>query len=242
MGLFLKVLETPDQINSGVEIQATEGLLIGRARGNWIIEDERISTEHAEIQSNNQGHLFLVDKDSRNGIKVQGKRITKLMLYPGLILQLGDTLIEVTLKELDAVALTTIDDEREQLQSQIDKVRALIKNSEPNMTYRKPSFFTTPLKLVVIQGLQLNQKWIIEYGPFLFGAGSVGGLLVGKNMPSELFELESTGRGPMIRPLVKNEILKLNSIPLDSESLIEREDILSIHLENENTTRIRFTF
>lgn len=240
MGLFFKVLETSDLNNTGVELQVKEGLLIGRAKGNWIIEDDRISTTHAEVQSNNQGHLLLIDKDSRNGIKIQGKRVTKAVLYPGLIFQLGDTIIEVLHKEL--IETPELNPEKDKLQGLIDQARGVLNELEPNMKYRKPLFFKDPVKLTVIQGLQLNQRWQVEYGPYQFGAGTVGGLLVGKHMPNFVFELFPGKKGPVLRPLTEDRILKLNSILLRSESILEKEDILSIHLPNENVTRIRFTF
>lgn len=239
MGLSFKVLDSPQNEIIGTSVPLFEGLLIGRSRGHWIVEDNRISSTHAEIQSNNQGHLLLVDKGSRNGIKVQGRNISKLLLFPGLILQIGDTLVEV-LHVDDHVTHQSNQDETQGVISQAMEIVSKIDISEHEKDYVKPQFFTSPVHLEVIQGLQLNQQWILDYGPFRFGAGSIGGLLVGQNMPESVFEIFLGSRGPMIRPLTAERILKLNSIPLISESLLENKDILTITLPNENITRIRF--
>ncbi|MCO5112797.1 MAG: FHA domain-containing protein [Bdellovibrionaceae bacterium] len=239
MGLSFKVLDSPQNEIIGTLVPLFEGLLIGRSRGHWIVEDNRISSTHAEIQSNNQGHLLLVDKGSRNGIKVQGRNISKLLLFPGLILQIGDTLVEVQHID-DQVLHQSNQDETQGLVSQAMEIVSKIDITEHERDYVKPQFFPNPVHLEVIQGLQLNQQWILDYGPFRFGSGSIGGLLVGQNMPELVFEIFLGSRGPMIRPLTTERILKLNSIPLISESILENKDILTITLPNENITRIRF--
>lgn len=239
MGLSFKVLDSPQNEIIGTLVPLFEGLLIGRSRGHWIVEDNRISSTHAEIQSNNQGHLLLVDKGSRNGIKVQGRNISKLLLFPGLILQIGDTLVEVQHID-DQVLHQSNQDETQGLVSQAMENFSKIDISEHVRDYVKPQFFPNPVHLEVIQGLQLNQQWILDYGPFRFGSGSIGGLLVGQNMPELVFEVFLGSRGPMIRPLTAERVLKLNSIPLISESILENKDILTITLPNENITRIRF--
>ncbi len=239
MGLSFKVLDSPQNEIIGTLVPLFEGLLIGRSRGHWIVEDNRISSTHAEIQSNNQGHLLLVDKGSRNGIKVQGRNISKLLLFPGLILQIGDTLVEVQHID-DQVLHQSNQDETQGLVSQAMEIVSKIDITEHERDYVKPQFFPNPVHLEVIQGLQLNQQWILDYGPFRFGSGSIGGLLVGQNMPELVFEIFLGSRGPMIRPLTTERVLKLNSIPLISESILENKDILTITLPNENITRIRF--
>lgn len=239
MGLTFKVLDSPQNEIIGTLIPLYEGLLIGRTRGNWIIEDNRVSSTHAEIQSNNQGHLLLVDKGSRNGIKVQGRNISKILLYPGLILQIGDTLIEIIHVEDKSRAGKKQNVAKQLLSDAQDSLKSF-DISGADAEYVKPQFFSKTIHLEVIQGLQLNQQWYLDYGPFRFGSGCIGGLLVGKNMPEEVFEVFLGTRGPMIKPLAQENILKLNSIQLESESLLENKDILTITLPNENITRIRF--
>lgn len=240
MGLHFKILDSTDPSIIAKSIELKEGLIIGRAKGHLIIEDDKISSVHAEIQANNQGEMFLVDKDSRNGIKVQGKRITKLLLSPGTVFQIGNTLVEVIFKQVKPKIVKSevsgSDDIHEQAFELLDGMEVY------KFKARKPIFFERPIKLNVIQGLQLNQGWQLEYGPFKFGSGCVGGLLVGKNMPLEVFEIYETGSGKTINVLTPERIVRLNTIPITGESLIDNGDILSIHLSDQDITRIKFEF
>ena len=240
MGLHFKILDSTDPSVIGKTIELKSGLILGRAKGNLIIEDERISSVHAEIQINNQGEFFLVDKDSRNGIKVQGKRISKLLLGAGTIFQVGNTLIEtINMQSLPSrVDLKTdnLDDLNSQATEIIENLDILSFNAS------KPIFFDAPVKLSVIQGIQLNQSWQIEYGPFKFGSACVGGLLIGEKMPLEVFEILEGPTGKMVRVLTSERIVKLNTIPLVTESLIDNGDIIGIHLSEGDITRIKIEF
>jgi RNase P/RNase MRP subunit p29 len=240
MGLHFKILDSTDPSIVGKTIELKSGMIIGRAKGHLIIEDERISSVHAEIQANNQGEIFLVDKDSRNGIKVQGKRITKLLLSPGTIFQIGNTLAEVIHKQVKPKTVRVEDSASEDIHVQAFELLESMEVYKFNA--KKPIFFERPVKLSVIQGLQLNQSWQLEYGPFKFGSGCVGGLLVGKNMPLEVFEVYETNSGKTINVLTPERIVRLNTIPVVAESLIDNGDILSIHLSDQEITRIKFEF
>jgi hypothetical protein len=103
-------------------------------------------------------------------------------------------------------------------------------------------FFDKPIKLNVIQGVQLNQSWQLEYGPYKFGSGCVGGILIGDNMPLEVFEVYETNSGKMIRVLGEERVVRLNTILLTNESIIDNGDIISIHLSGNEITRIKFEF
>ncbi len=235
MGIHFKILDSTDAAAIGNIYEVLSGHIIGRSKGNIILDDERISSVHAEIQMNNQGELFLVDKDSRNGIKVQGKRITKLLITPGTVFQIGNTLVEVILKQSKPKAVSS----EVSQDNLIWQARSLIESIESKPTpVTEVIFFTAPVRLNVIQGLQLDQKWDVQYGPFKFGSGCVGGLLAGKNIPLEVFEIIESRSGIMVRPLTKERILSLNSIPIISECLIENGDVLSI--ETDSLTRIKF--
>lgn len=238
MGLHFKILDSTDPSVIGKNIELKSGLIIGRAKGNLIIDDERISSVHAEIQVNNQGEFFLVDKDSRNGIKVQGKRITKLLLSQGTIFQIGNTLVETIYVKSSPKSLKTesFDNLIEDAIDSIEDMDILQFNTS------KPIFFENPIKFSVIQGIQLNQSWQIEYGPYRFGSGCVGGILIGDNMPTEVFEILENQSGKLIRVLTSERIVKLNTIPLVSESLIDNGDIIGIHLSDKEVTRIKIEF
>lgn len=240
MGLHFKILDSTDPSVIGKTIELKSGLIIGRAKGNLIIEDERISSVHAEIQINNQGEYFLVDKDSRNGIKVQGKRITKLLLSMGTIFQIGNTLVETINMQSSSSSKGLRTENFDDLNSQAVEI---IENLDIfKFNTNKPMFFETPIKMSVIQGIQLNQSWQIEYGPYKFGSGCVGGLLIGEMMPLEVFEVLEGPSGKIVRVLTTERIVKLNTIPLVTESLVDNGDILGIHLSEGEITRIKIEF
>jgi pSer/pThr/pTyr-binding forkhead associated (FHA) protein len=240
MGLELKIIDSTDSSVIGKVYEIQPGIVIGRAKGNIIIEDDRMSSVHAEIQVNNQGDCFLVDKDSRNGIKVEGKRITKLLLTEGQVFQIGNTVIEAIFNANPVKS--TSNQELKEKNLFLEAERLISETSKSSEDFKPPVFFNDPLKLIVIQGLQLNQKWVLDYGPFKFGSGCVGGLLIGKNMPETVFELTQSASGFIIKPLTKSPIIFLNTVPLLNDSLIEKGDILSLEIPNEETTRIRFEF
>lgn len=237
MRIHFKILDSTDSAVIGNIYEIKSGDIIGRARGSIILEDERISSVHAEIQMNNQGEMFLVDKDSRNGIKVQGKRITKLLITPGTVFQVGNTLIEVILAN-PKPKMVSSEISHENL---ISQAKNIIESTEiKHKPLENMSFFSSSVRLDVIQGIQLDQAWELEYGPYRFGPGCVGGILVGKDYPPEIFEIFEQNSKIVIKALTKNRILSLNSIPIVNESLVENGDILSI--ETEDVLRIKITF
>lgn len=242
MALHFKILDSTDPLVIGNLTRLKPGLLIGRAKGNLIIEDERISSIHAEVQTNNQGEYFLVDKDSRNGIKVEGKRITKLLITPGIMFQIGNTLFEVVYKESAPIPEGPTPKEINQNNITTETKDLLSSINVSSFNAQKPIFFNSAVKLTVIQGLQLDQKWRIEYGPYKFGSGCIGGLLIGDKMPKEVFEITYGSSGTVLRTKTDQRILKLNSIPLVGESLVENNDILSIHISESDITRIKIEF
>jgi two-component system, cell cycle response regulator len=60
-----------------------EGVTIGRERSNSIcLEDWGVSRRHARVVASN-GSWIIEDLNSRNGIVVSGKLVTKQALVPG---------------------------------------------------------------------------------------------------------------------------------------------------------------
>jgi len=64
-------------------------LTIGRDAGNDVVlQDGSVSRNHARIEKSGAGYA-VVDLDSGNGVKVKGKRVTRLDLYPGCEMVIG---------------------------------------------------------------------------------------------------------------------------------------------------------
>jgi hypothetical protein len=86
---FLEVTD-PDGRTRAVEI-GSGGLTIGRAEDNDLVaRDGRVSRHHGRIVGR-RGTLIYLDLGSTNGSKVNGERVSEVVLGVGDRLQVGDT-------------------------------------------------------------------------------------------------------------------------------------------------------
>lgn len=101
MALILLALEGP---HKGESFVIREGSEVGRARGQVLLKkDSKVSNHHASVILDAKGHLVLVDKGSSNGIKVNGEKVKKIRLTPGVRFHIGRSLLEVRLKGEEVV-------------------------------------------------------------------------------------------------------------------------------------------
>lgn len=63
--------------------------LIGRASGDLVIADERVSKKHAQLDVSGPGHYLLMDLASTNGTTVKGRSITTTRLDHGDVVSFG---------------------------------------------------------------------------------------------------------------------------------------------------------
>lgn len=63
--------------------------LIGRAAGDLVIADERVSKKHAQLDVSGPGHYLLMDLASTNGTTVKGRSITTTRLEHGDVVSFG---------------------------------------------------------------------------------------------------------------------------------------------------------
>ncbi len=66
-----------------------EGMTLGRQSGDICLADPKASSLHAKVVSGPKG-LVLLDQGSKNGLKVQGEKVTSIDLTPGTSFQIGD--------------------------------------------------------------------------------------------------------------------------------------------------------
>ncbi len=77
-----------------------EEITVGRIVGNdLVINDIRVSRNHAKIISN-EGTFELIDLDSRNGIKHNGKKVKSALLNDQDIIEIGNVSLKFFCKEL----------------------------------------------------------------------------------------------------------------------------------------------
>jgi pSer/pThr/pTyr-binding forkhead associated (FHA) protein len=88
-GAFLRVVSGARQ-GLSVPLRADQPLLIGRSRGDLIIDDPLVSGAHCRIVSRN-GKYLLQDLGSTNGSSVDGRRVQEAPLRAGSEIVLGST-------------------------------------------------------------------------------------------------------------------------------------------------------
>lgn len=86
---FLKILGGPRQ-GLNVPLSPTEPLIIGRKRGDLILNDPLASGKHAKIYPREDG-WFIQDLNSTNGTMVDGRLIREVAIRPGAEISIGNT-------------------------------------------------------------------------------------------------------------------------------------------------------
>jgi len=99
---FLKVIAGARQ-GLNVPLHGTEPLVIGRKRGDLLLDDPLVSSTHAQIVARNDG-WFIQDLGSTNGTLVDGRLIREAPLRPGSEVAIGSTrlVLFVGLEAVDA--------------------------------------------------------------------------------------------------------------------------------------------
>ncbi len=86
---FLKVVAGARQ-GLNVPLSASDPLVIGRKRGDLLLDDPLISSTHAQILVRNDGYI-IQDLGSTNGTLVDGRLVREAPLRPGSEIALGST-------------------------------------------------------------------------------------------------------------------------------------------------------
>ncbi|MFT5683590.1 MAG: pSer/pThr/pTyr-binding forkhead associated (FHA) protein [Myxococcota bacterium] len=86
---FLKVISGARQ-GLNVPLSATDPLIIGRRRGDLVLDDALVSGTHAQILPRDDGWV-IQDLGSTNGTLVDGRLVYEAPLRPGAEIALGNT-------------------------------------------------------------------------------------------------------------------------------------------------------
>ncbi len=86
---FLKVISGPRQ-GLNIPLSASAPLVIGRKRGDLLIDDPMVSSTHAQIVPRDDGWV-LQDLGSTNGTMVDGRLVREEALRPGAEVAIGNT-------------------------------------------------------------------------------------------------------------------------------------------------------
>lgn len=190
MGLVLLLKNGP---NEGGKYPVSDGLTIGRGESTIFLDDRKVSSAHAQVQMSPEDSLVLVDLGSTNGIRgPAGGRVKILELVSGVTFSIGDTDFEVidTRERSPHLAhlrpQNPVENWREKLEAHIDDHIDDINNeSKPLVAFKKA------VEIKVIQGIQIDTKWVIGYGPRVFGRFTIGHQILEPEAPEFCFELSA---------------------------------------------------
>ena len=99
---FLEIISGPQK---GESIQLEDGLSIGRKRGDVVLKDPKLSSQHAHIERRLTGQLVLIDDESVNGIIHENQKVRQLTMDAGVEFKLGSNVFRVIQKSEDATQL-----------------------------------------------------------------------------------------------------------------------------------------
>lgn len=216
MALFIEVIEGSDV---GSRFRVGEGVRIGRSSGEILINDPKVSSLHAQVEKDGRGQLLLVDLDSSNGLKLNGQKVRRIALLPGVTFQIGRTLFKVLELFKDQAPLPqdhsnpAAKDWRGVLKSQIPRAGA---QNQTALVKMLP--FTPVLRLSFIEGLQADQFLVLGYGPRQVGADVLDVEIQDPESPDLAFELTPENGHAVFTTKHPRKVL-LNDQPVSSEQL-----------------------
>jgi pSer/pThr/pTyr-binding forkhead associated (FHA) protein len=219
MVLFIEVLEGPGQ---GSRFKVEHGHTIGRNRGEIPIDDEKISSEHAQFELDNKGQFVLNDLDSSNGILSGNRRVRKIAMMPGVVFRLGRTSFRVVSAEVGgAKEFARIRTWKENLAEKLP-----IDWVQNKMAEGAGRPFSPTLQLKFMQGIQADEALLLGYGPRVAGSNSLDIDLRDPEAPDLAFEIIPGDGLAQIKNHCRNK-LSLNNKPIETE-ILQDGDLIRI--------------
>jgi hypothetical protein len=164
---------------------------------------------------------------SSNGILVDGIRVENVTLKEGVKFYVGTTLIEVISEvELDESIDTGLPDWRIILAKYLKKLSRV--SQAPNQNILP---FNPPLELLIVQGKQLDTRWLLGYGPRKIGRFSRDLIILEEDAPNICFEILPVEKGALFRTTepgrvrLNNTVIRENLLKSGDEIIIENTHI-----------------
>lgn len=152
----------------------TRSLKLGRRKGDIVLNDPSSSDPHAEITLNPDGHPFLRDLNSKNGIFINGKKKLQTVLKENAKFTIGKNRFQVFyLKTARKIW-------EEVLANSLFHVSDQPINLAP---------FSRPLNVNFLSGPQKGTSFCLTYGPRYFGSSCVDMPLLEPEAPPRSFAL-----------------------------------------------------
>ena len=215
-------------MNSSMILRITSGLLegkvfpveenavLGRSKGNILLEDPKISNPHAQIyKSDNQ--YILKNLSSKRGIRYRDKTVSFIILQPGVVFQLGSTTFQVdenvplsqvtgtsqeqnvSLSQVTGTSqeqsVSSLSVPNEQIDTDGEDIKIeFLKQLESSVRILKDesrslNFLKNPIQLQFEQGAQKNTVWNLCYLPRKIGSIDADLPLIDPQAPEISFEL-----------------------------------------------------
>ena len=148
MALFLEITAGASE---GEKFKIEAGTRIGRTTGEIILNEPKMSALHAQVRSTENGKLYLIDNGSSNGIKINGQRVQKVAMMPGVAFAIGKTVFKVyeEIDEPDQVVLPEEEGWRGVLRAQLPQLE--LQNSTQGVSLLP---FSSLVELHFVEGVQ----------------------------------------------------------------------------------------
>ncbi len=227
MVTFIEVMDGPQR---GNQYKVQSDVTLGRTQADILIDDPKVSSTHAKFVLNEKGNHSLVDLDSSNGLKINGRRVKKISLLPGVVFEIGNTQFRVVLIEDRSAPVAAFD----KILTWRDKVRQNLGDLITDYPIRSKNIFYTEqiLQLEFLQGVQATEEVYITYLPRRAGFGNIDINLKDTEVPKDAFELIRDNNHIRIR-IFSPGLIKINDKAVSAATL-ESDDIISF-----GSTRIK---
>lgn len=237
MAVFIEIVSGP---NKGTLFQLEPGVIIGRAEGDILLNDPKVSSKHAQVQLDGNGQLVLIDMNSANGIWLGDIRVKKLTLSANTSFKMGDTTLKMVPIEAPALAAPVDIPEEKPAPPPLSwrtilANKLLVLSDDVKSRPRAIERFNPIIKLRFLTGIQAEKEMILSYGKRIAGAASLDIELQDNQAPTKAFELEPSLGGVTINVLAPGKVF-LNSVAVESE-LLKDGDIIAV-----GKTQIKVTF
>lgn len=209
------VAEVIDGSQKGTVFFLTAGKSFGRKKADYVLKDANVSGTHCKVELERGGSLVLVDLDSANGVLVNSVKLKRVKLIAGVTFILGDTALRV--KEVADEFIETLPTNkkwRELLHEYVQENHPT-RRVEPVQMLR----FVPMLELEFVQGLQVEEKRTLSFGPRSAGFGHLDIDVQDNDCPFYAFDIIPLD--PVGAQIVNKSGFKvlLNKKPVDQQEL-----------------------
>ncbi len=211
MGLNFVVTEGE---RKGDRFRLSAGITVGRSKTNIALRDAKVSSHHARIELDHNGGLVLIDNNSANGIWANGIKQEKIVLAAGLLIRIGNTVLQV----VDDFEMALEEGQRDTWQGKVWTYLNLLASRPTSHPKTQASVFDPALELTFTRGPQAGERCYLGYGPRKIGAASTDLPIDDPTALDVCFELWPDKQGIVFKTEYPDRV-RLNDKSVESEIL-----------------------